>query len=149
MTSFSFLRRPISAISGFPERWIIVLRAVYPWGNFPHSHLVGGGQDREPVTLWVSVVRFTETEACRCSTCGCGLCASWHWLFLFYASFAAVFFRRKHRRTRPTDHVMGASPASRIPGSFGGGSADAEIFRSRHEGPSSLRRGRPGAWIHS
>ena len=28
-------------MKGFPERWIIVLRAVYPWRNFPHSHLVG------------------------------------------------------------------------------------------------------------
>jgi hypothetical protein len=24
-----------------PERWIIILWAVYPWRNFPHVHLVG------------------------------------------------------------------------------------------------------------
>jgi hypothetical protein len=28
-------------MNGFPERWIILLRAVHPWRNFPHSHLVG------------------------------------------------------------------------------------------------------------
>jgi hypothetical protein len=35
-------------MKGFPERWIIILRAVYPCGNFPHSHLVGrvGEQQR-------------------------------------------------------------------------------------------------------
>jgi hypothetical protein len=25
----------------FPERWIIILRAVYPRRNFPHLHLIG------------------------------------------------------------------------------------------------------------
>jgi hypothetical protein len=28
-------------MKGFPKRWIIILRAVYPGRNFPHSHLVG------------------------------------------------------------------------------------------------------------
>ena len=28
-------------MNGFPKRWIIILRAVYPWRNFAHSHLVG------------------------------------------------------------------------------------------------------------
>src|ERR1700736_4162699 len=28
-------------MKGFPERWIIILRAVYPRRNFPHSRLVG------------------------------------------------------------------------------------------------------------
>ncbi len=28
-------------MKGFPERWIIILRAVYPWRNFPHAHLIG------------------------------------------------------------------------------------------------------------
>jgi hypothetical protein len=28
-------------MKGFPERWVIILRAVYPRRNFPHSHLVG------------------------------------------------------------------------------------------------------------
>ncbi|HYY28669.1 MAG TPA: hypothetical protein VE860_12020, partial [Chthoniobacterales bacterium] len=32
---------------GFPERWIIILRAVYPRGNFPHSHLLGRVGDQQ------------------------------------------------------------------------------------------------------
>ena len=28
-------------MKGFPERWIIILRAVYPWRNFPLAHLIG------------------------------------------------------------------------------------------------------------
>jgi hypothetical protein len=29
-------------MKGFPERWIIILGAVYPRRNFPHTHLVSG-----------------------------------------------------------------------------------------------------------
>jgi len=34
-------------MNGFPERWIIVLRAVYPRRNFPHAHLAGWVGDQQ------------------------------------------------------------------------------------------------------
>jgi hypothetical protein len=41
----------------FPERWIIVLRAVYPWRNFPHAHLVGRVGDQQ--LFEIPTIRFT------------------------------------------------------------------------------------------
>jgi hypothetical protein len=28
-------------MKGFPKRWIIILRTIYPRRNFPHAHFVG------------------------------------------------------------------------------------------------------------
>ena len=42
----------------FPEGWIIILWAVYPWENFPHPHLIGRVGDKRQVTLLSSRPRF-------------------------------------------------------------------------------------------
>jgi hypothetical protein len=44
-------------MKGFPERWIIILRAVYPRRNFPHPHLIG--RIGEQQLFEVPVVGFT------------------------------------------------------------------------------------------
>jgi hypothetical protein len=62
-------------MKGFPERWIIILRAVYPWRNFPHSHLVGrvGEQERFQISVGLYSVTLTEyfpfSEATPHSAC--------------------------------------------------------------------------------
>jgi hypothetical protein len=60
---------------GVPERWIIILRAIYPWRNFPHSHPVGrvGEQERFQISVGLYSVTLTEyfpfSEATPHSAC--------------------------------------------------------------------------------
>lgn len=42
----------------FPERWIFILRAVYPRRTFPHSHLVGRIWEQQ--LFQVPIVGFTS-----------------------------------------------------------------------------------------
>jgi len=49
-------------MKGFPERWIIVLRAVYPRRNFPHPY--PGGQGRGPVTFLAVCGSVRGSDVC-------------------------------------------------------------------------------------